>query len=213
MQALLCYLTLTALSALVETGELSAAQSTNTENVARQPGGHRETEYHGGLVTPPIPKPAFTLTDTHGQAFDFLSKTDGYVTLLFFGYTHCSSVCPTQMSLVASALRELPNDVVKRCKVVFVTTDPQRDKPGVLRTWLDHFDKNFIGLTGTETAIEASQVAAHIPVTRGDPDGHAAFILAYTKDSLAHVIYPAGVTQADWIHDLPLLARETWTGH
>jgi hypothetical protein len=37
-----------------------------------------------------------------------------------------------------------------------------------------------------------------------------AFVLAYTKDNLGHVIYPAGVTQADWLHDLPLLAEEAW---
>ena len=41
--------------------------------------------------------------------------------------------------------------------------------------------------------------------------GHAAFVFAYTKDNLAHVIYPGGVTQDDWAHDLPYLATETWS--
>jgi len=162
-------------------------------------------------VTPPLAKPRFTLTDTSGNPFDFWSETDGYVTLWFFGYTHCSSVCPMQMSYVASALRRIPKDVVDRFRVVFVTTDPSHDNPWMLRTWLNHFDKNFIGLTGTETAVEAAQMAAHVPLSRGNPDGHAAFVLAYTKDNLAHVIYPAGVSQADWVHDLPQLARKTWT--
>jgi protein SCO1 len=83
----------------------------------------------------------------------------------------------------------------------------------MLRTWLNHFDKSFIGLTGSEAAVEAAQMAAHVPLSRGSPNGHAAFVLAYTKDNLAHLIYPAGVSQADWVHDLPQLARETWTSH
>ena len=45
--------------------------------------------YRGGLVTPPLPKPRFTLTDTSGASFDFWRETQGYVTLLFFGYTRC----------------------------------------------------------------------------------------------------------------------------
>jgi len=41
--------------------------------------------------------------------------------------------------------------------------------------------------------------------------GHANFVVAYTKDNLAHVIYPGGVTQQDWAHDLPQLVNETWS--
>jgi protein SCO1/2 len=41
--------------------------------------------------------------------------------------------------------------------------------------------------------------------------GHSAFVLAYTKDNLAHVIYPVGLKQEDWLNDLPLLAAETWS--
>jgi hypothetical protein len=40
----------------------------------------------------------------------------------------------------------------------------------------------------------------------------AAFVLAYTSDSLGHVIYPSGISEADWLHDLPQLAKETWIG-
>jgi hypothetical protein len=43
--------------------------------------------------------------------------------------------------------------------------------------------------------------------------GHAAFVFAYTKDNLAHVIYPVGVKEEDFAHDLPYLAQESWTNH
>jgi protein SCO1 len=175
-------------------------------------------QYRGGLVSPPIPKPSFTLVDTSGAPFDFRAKTRGYVTLLFFGYTSCPDVCPLQMGTVAQALKVLPAEQANRFKVVFVTTDPERDTGRVLRAWLDHFDRRFIGLTGSMAAIHQAQLASNVdPAQKAGTlsDGsygmnHSAWILAYTTDNLAHVIYPAGVKQQDWVHDLPLLAKETW---
>jgi len=173
--------------------------------------GHAESTYHGGLVTPPIPKPSFTLTDTSGGLFDFRSKTDGYVTLLFFGYTNCPDICPMHMAFLGSAFKKLPKDVAQRFKVVFVTTDPARDNPQVIRTWLNLFNKDFIGLTGTDSEVRAAQVAAHIPLAKGAPSyDHAAFVLAYTRDNLAHVIYPSGISESTWLQDLPQLSKETW---
>jgi protein SCO1/2 len=118
------------------------------------------------------------------------------------------------MANIAFALKQLPANVAEQIKVVFVTTDPQRDSPKVLRSWLDRFDKHFIGLTGSESAIEAAQQASAVPparkaslTNRDYQVGHASFVLAYTKDNLAHVIYPGGITQKDWEHDLPLLVK------
>ena len=173
--------------------------------------------YRGGLVTPPLPKPRFTLTDTSGAPFDFWEKTQGYVTLLFFGYARCPNQCPLHMANIGMALKKMPTDLRDQVKLVFVTTDPARDTAKVLRSWLDLFDERFIGLTGREAAIEAAQKAAGIPPARKTalPDGdyavgHANFVLAYTKDNLAHVIYPGGVAQQDWAQDLPQLVKETW---
>jgi protein SCO1/2 len=174
-----------------------------------------KAEYHGGLVSPPLAKPKFTLKDTSGAPFDFWSKTQGSVTLLFFGYTHCPDMCPLQMSIIAQALKDIPAAAGEQFKVVFVTTDPDRDTPAVLRVWLNRFDKHFIGLTGTQAAIDAAQIAASLAPAKKSPVrpdgayevGHAAFVLAYTKDNLAHVIYPVGVKEEDWVHDLPLLIK------
>jgi protein SCO1/2 len=174
--------------------------------------------YHGGLVTPPLPKPKFTLTDTSGAPFDFWLETQSYVTLLFFGYTHCPDECPLHMANIANSLQQMSPEVGKQVKVVFVTTDPGRDSAAVLRAWLDHFDEGFIGLTGSEAAIAAAQRTAHIPLASKTVNTnqnyevrHASFVLAYTKDNLAHVIYPGGVTSTDWEHDLPLLVKEAWS--
>jgi protein SCO1/2 len=180
---------------------------------------HPSADYHGGLVSPPLPKPRFTLTDTSGAAFDFRAKTDGFVTLLFFGYTHCPDICPLQMHTIADALRKLPTGSAAQFKVVFVTTDVAQDTRESLRAYLDRFNKSFVGLTGTEEAIQAAQMAANLPPAKkgsvqsnGEYEvGHSAFVLAYTKDNLAHLVYPAGMKSEDWVHDLPLLVSETWT--
>jgi len=172
------------------------------------------------MVTPPLPKPKFTLTDTASAPFDFWQETSGRVALLFFGYTHCPDVCPLQMANIASALKQLPATVVDQIEVVFVTTDPKRDTPAALRKWLDHFDKRFVGLTGTDSEIEAAQHAVALPLARKAPLGerdyqvaHASFVIAYTKDDFGHVIYPGGITQKDWTQDLPRLVKETWSRH
>jgi len=173
--------------------------------------------YRGGLVTPPLPKPGFILTDTSGARFDFWNRTQGSVTLLFFGYANCPDQCPMHMANIGVALKKLPAGIAAQVKLVFVTTDPSRDTPMELRRWLDNFDKHFVGLTGTEAALEAIQRAAGVPPARkaerrnGNYSvAHANFVVAYTKDNLAHVIYPGGVTKDDWAHDLPLLVKETW---
>jgi protein SCO1/2 len=173
--------------------------------------------YRGGLVTPPLPKPRFVLTDTSGAPFDFWSRTLGSVTLLFFGYTNCPDQCPMHMASIGAALKRLPSDTAAQVKLVFVTTDPARDTPVALRRWLDNFDKHFVGLTGTAVALEAVQTAAGVsparkvgPLSGNYSVAHANFVVAYTKDNLAHVIYPGGMSKDDWIHDLPLLIKGSW---
>ena len=180
---------------------------------------HGPTEsYRGGLVTPPLPKPNFALTDTSGTPFDFRSRTQGSLTLLFFGYTYCPDECPMHMANIGSALKRLPAGVADQVKLVFVTTDPARDTPAVLRRWLDNFDKHSVGLTGSEAALAIIQRETGVPLAEkvaarnGNYSvAHANFVVAYTKDNLAHVVYPGGVGKDDWVHDLPLLVRETWT--
>ena len=179
--------------------------------------GRTQERYRGGLVAPPLPKPRFVLTDTSGAAFDFWKRTEGSITLLFFGYTYCPSECPMHMANLGAALKKLPPGIAGQVKLVFVTTDPARDTRMELRRWLDNFDKRFVGLTGTPAALDAAQKAAGVPLAqKTDPRNgtysvtHANFVVAYTKDNFGHVIYPGGVSEADWIHDLALLVNETW---
>src|SRR3990167_4607349 len=171
---------------------------------------------HGVLLGQPQPKPDFVLTTTDGASFDFRRDTEGLLTLLFFGYTHCPDVCPVHMANIGRVLKELPVEVTRKIRVVFVTTDPERDTPERLRGWLQGFHPEFIGLTGTTDAIRAAQVAAGLmPAVKEIPDStapanyfvaHSGQVLAFTSDGLSHIVYPFGIRQADWANDLPILA-------
>jgi protein SCO1/2 len=171
--------------------------------------------YRGSTLTHPIPRPSFTLTDTHGQPFDFRVRTDDTVTLLFFGYLNCPDVCPVHLTNIATVMHGLPYDVTGKIRVVFVTTDPARDTPEKLQAWLANFDPSFIGLRGTpeqvtalEKSVDVAPAVARAPDSAGAYEvGHAAQVLAFTRDDSAHVVYPFGTRQADWAHDLPLLAK------
>lgn len=167
-----------------------------------------------GMVLPePMPKPDFRLLDTGGEPFDFRAETDGFLTLLFFGFTHCPDVCPVHLANLAAVLDQLPLAVRTQTRVVFVTVDPERDTPERIRTWLDAFDPRFIGLRGTLDEVNAILEELRLPpAIHGEPDeegrytvGHPSYILAFTPDGLLRALYPFGMRIADWAHDLPRL--------
>lgn len=76
----------------------------------------------------------------------------GKVVLLFFGYASCPDICPTTMAQLSQALELLGKDADK-ARIVFVSVDPHRDTPEKLQAYVNLFDPNAIGLTGTEKQI------------------------------------------------------------
>jgi protein SCO1/2 len=179
----------------------------------------RPGDLRGASYPDPLPKPEFTLNATDGRPFDFRRATEGYVTLLYFGYTHCPDICPVHLANIAAVLTKLTPQVTDRIKVVFVTVDPERDTPARLRAWLDNFNRDFVGLVGPLDSVNAIQqrllLPASIKVPGADDEGylmgHSARVIAFTRDDSAHVGYPFGTRQEDWAHDLPILVR-AWTG-
>jgi protein SCO1 len=166
-----------------------------------------------GLVPTPLPRmPSFTLTDTSGHPFAFAGNARGKLTYLYFGYTHCPDVCPLTIAYIAAALRRVRPDIRRRVEVVFVTVDPRRDTPRVLRAWLNHYNRSFVGLTGTEQSIRRAAQAAGVPLPPAPKNQsgsygltHSSFVLPFSPDGKAHVVYAQGFRIADYAHDMPLL--------
>ena len=94
----------------------------------------------------------FALTDFDGRQRT-LSDFAGKVVVMYFGYTQCPDICPASMQVVASAMDEL-GDKSGDVQFLFVTVDPQRDTPEILKAYVTHFNPTFLALTGTPQQIE-----------------------------------------------------------
>jgi protein SCO1/2 len=124
---------------------------------------HDRYGYAGTLLDPPIPRPALRVPDTEGRLFDLRNRPVGEITVVFFGYTNCEDVCPTTMADLAAARRALPPAARQHVTVVFVTEDPARDTPTVLRAWLNRFDPSIVGLIGGNDTTKQVLTQLHLP--------------------------------------------------
>jgi protein SCO1/2 len=120
-----------------------------------------------------LPSPSmsghFTLQTPDGRT---VSDTNfrGKWLLAYFGYTNCPDVCPTVLNEIGVALNEL-GPTAKKIQPVFITIDPTRDKPQVLKRYMSSFDPRIVGLRGDGEATEAAAKAFHVyyrPVSLGN---------------------------------------------
>ena len=121
----------------------------------------------------------FTLTDHNGQARK-LSDFAGKVVVLFFGYTQCPDVCPTSMSELAEVKKALGPDGEK-LQGLFVTVDPERDTPEVLKGYMANFDPSFLALR--PSPAELDQLAKEYKIYFKKAEGKTA--TSYTMDHSA----------------------------
>ncbi|MCF6522125.1 SCO family protein [Streptomyces sp. JJ36] len=175
-----------------------------------------EQQKGGVTLDRPFEKPDLTLTDTTGEEYDLLEETAGHPTLLYFGYTHCPDVCPLTMSNIALAKSQLSKAEQRKLRVVFVTSDPERDTPERLGKWLRMHDPDFTGLTGDFATIQAGarSVGVHIEPSYEKKNGdvvstHGAQVLAFSpKDDKAHVVYTEQNATADVLtEELPAIIK------
>ncbi len=106
---------------------------------------------HGAVIDPPMPAAEIHLTDFNGQSFT-LSSLRGNVVILYFGYTNCTTECPLTMAHLKLAMQSMGASASK-VRVVMISTDPTRDTPQAMKTFLAAFDPGFIGLVGTQDQL------------------------------------------------------------
>ncbi len=121
----------------------------------------------------------FTLTDHDGQPFA-LSSLRGNVVLVFFGYTFCPDACPTTLSKLSSVARRL-GDEASRVKTLYISVDPGRDTPAVIKADLANFRLDAIGLTGAKADIDkvVTQYGAAYEIVP-TPESAAAYTVSHT---------------------------------
>ena len=119
----------------------------------------------------------FRLIDGNGRPFTDRDMLGRYH-IVYFGYTFCPDACPTDMAAIGAGLKQVEaSDPVTGAKVVpvFVTVDPGRDTPAVVRTFATTFHPRAIGLTGSAAAIDAvakEYAVAHSLGSRGTDGGY-----------------------------------------
>jgi protein SCO1/2 len=112
----------------------------------------------------------FAMIDQDGRIITD-KQLEGRPYLVFFGYTHCPDFCPTALFDISEVLKELGRD--KKITALFITVDPARDTPDILKGYLENFDPRIIGLTGDPAKTEAIARAFKVyvkkaPAANGD---------------------------------------------
>jgi protein SCO1/2 len=145
-----------------------------------------------GAMAPAAIGGPFQLIDQSGTTVT-ADQLQGKPTLLFFGYTHCPDICPTTLFDVSEVLRALGKDA-DRVNAYFVSVDPERDNPAVMKDYLSSFDPHLKALTGDPAAV-ATMLTAYRVYSKKVPgkDGdytmdHSAMV--YLMDRSGHFVAP-----------------------
>jgi protein SCO1/2 len=191
------------------------AACASSGQVARGAGvtANGERGWHGTTVADGYPLPTVPFTDTAGASTTLADEARTPVTLVFFGYTHCPDICNVVLANVASALRGTTPAVRKDVRLLFVSTDPQRDTTKVVRDYLDRFDPRFEGLVAPVDDVARAARALYISYEK--PDGstggsyqvdHGTYTTAFVRGK-ARLVWSDTTTVADLRADLVRLRR------
>ena len=176
-----------------------------------------------GACGKPQDAPKFALTDVteanfgrelnlldHNGKQRTLADFQGKVVLVFFGFTHCPDACPTTLAEMAQAVRELGPDAAN-VQVLFVTVDPERDTPEVLKQYVPSFNPGFLGLYGDpEATARAAKEFRVFYQKQPSPAGgysvdHTAGTYVYDRQGRLRLFAQYGRGAAPILHDIRIL--------
>ena len=158
---------------------------------------------HGAVINPPWPAAEIQLQDDTGQAFA-LSSLRGKVVVLYFGYTNCREECPLTMAHLKLALDRMGTQA-SDVRVAMITTDPKRDTPQALQTFLGKFDPSFTGLLGSPDQL--AKVWKDYGVTVEDSgETHSFFVYVIDPSGKIRETFLPDSSPADMASDFQMLA-------
>ncbi|MDG5494705.1 SCO family protein [Niveispirillum sp. BGYR6] len=151
----------------------------------------------------------FTLTDHQGRT---VTEKDyaGRMLLIFFGYTYCPDICPTEVQTMAEVMDALSPEEQAKLQPLFITIDPARDNPQVVADYVALFHPGIVGLTGTPDQVAAVAKAYRVYYAKsgGEPDGtgymmdHSAYLYLMGADGALAALYPRGTAAARIVADI-----------
>jgi protein SCO1/2 len=98
--------------------------------------------------------------------------------LVYFGYTHCPDVCPTELARISEVLAKMGD---KAIPALFITVDPDRDTPKVTQDYVSSFDSHIIGLSGSPRAIGEAEKAYRVFVRKGPPEADGGYSMDHSS--------------------------------
>ncbi len=131
----------------------------------------------------------FVLKDHNGKEFNSdVEITDGNYALIFFGFTHCPVICPTELQKFAQIMDDLPADVAAKIQPLFITIDPERDTVDVLKNYVPMFHPSILGLTGAVENVHKALNEWKVFYTKVDDPQYSEYTMdhstyAYLVDS------------------------------
>ncbi len=168
---------------------------------------------HGSPYDPPRPAPELSLQNVSGDEFE-LSRYDGDIVLVYFGYTYCPDICPTTLADVKLIFEEL-GEAGDDLHLIMVTVDPERDTEEVLRTYLDRFHPNFIGLRDEGETLEDVMAAYAVFAQKEPSEDPARYLVSHTarlflidQSGMLRTNYPFGTPREEILSDIELLLAE-----
>ncbi len=154
--------------------------------------------------------PAFSLVDFNGRPRT-LADYHGKVLVVYFGFTHCPDACPTELTKLAVVVQKL-GTASAGVQVLFITLDPARDTPALLKSYVAAFDPGFMGLTGTPPQIDAAARAFFVQYARvqhGDDYAidHSTRIAVIDASGRLRLLGTQETRVDDLVHDIRLLTK------
>ena len=200
---------------------LAGCASPTSDRPAIISGTEQTGPYRGAQLDPArsYDLPDVTLTDTTGATYNLRTGSSAApvtepVTALFFGYSNCPDVCTGILADMATARNRMAAVLKSKVRLVMITTDPARDTPAVLKTYLDRIDPNYVGLTGEVATIVsiAQSVGVSIEDAQKLPSGgyevtHGTQVIGFGKDQRAVVVWMYPTPVGDLRVDFETLAK------
>lgn len=164
------------------------------------------------LIQPPQQLPTFELRDADQQPLA-RERFVGKWSLVFFGYTHCPDVCPATLAELARVyqLPQMPPEVLQQVQTLFISVDPARDSPALLKNFVRYFNPRFIAATGTVPQLNVLTEALGVHHARLTDQGaeyrveHSAEVFVFDPQARLYAKFPPPHYADDIAKQLPLM--------
>lgn len=173
-----------------------------------------QQDWNAKSISGLMPELAYQLTDTSGETVT-ATDTDGNIRLMFFGFTSCPDICPTTLQKLSRAVNDLPESAREDVRIIFVSVDPERDTPERIKSYVEFFNDDIIGLTGNEENLRElskryrTTFGYEVPDENGNYDvSHSSAVYVFDRKGEARLLVRPGQSLEELTADLTALANE-----